>query len=178
MFSPTQYDLPNNQTLTEFINSTLGDKPPSQNNIGRKKLYTVVKGTHLCGILLEECNDCVKTICNHYFDKSSIDNWLEEKDTCPMCRFVILKDNEQEQELNNNKQEQELNNNEQEQELNNNEQEQELNNNQPQRIPNSVTHSTLRYEYNRLPRIPLTFEYVFNQPPPIPDSVTHSTFRY
>lgn len=47
-----------------------------------------------CPICLEELNNKVITTCNHEFCKKCIETWLENKFTCPMCRFKLKEEPE------------------------------------------------------------------------------------
>ena len=45
---------------------------------------------NFCNICYEECSNMKQTKCNHSFCKSCFNKWMEEHDTCPMCRKQIL----------------------------------------------------------------------------------------
>ena len=45
---------------------------------------------NFCHICYEECSNMKQTKCNHSFCKSCFNKWMEEHDTCPMCRKQIL----------------------------------------------------------------------------------------
>ena len=53
-----------------------------------------------CHICYEESSNMKKTKCNHMFCKSCFNKWMEEHDTCPMCRKQILSIKSDEQCLN------------------------------------------------------------------------------
>ena len=55
----------------------------------------------ICRVNFEE-NDVIRTLnnCGHYFHSNCIDNWLELRNTCPICRHVITEDREQNAEQN------------------------------------------------------------------------------
>lgn len=46
----------------------------------------------ICSICLEQFkinNKIIKTICNHYYHPNCMLEWLNHKETCPMCRLSI-----------------------------------------------------------------------------------------
>ena len=48
------------------------------------------KMTTKCPICLDSLDKIFTTVCNHDFHESCINTWLETRNTCPMCRHMLI----------------------------------------------------------------------------------------
>jgi len=81
-------DIVLNGNNKEFINNSLDNYTIKWNNYVE---------TSSCTICLEDYDtneEIVKTLCNHYFHKKCIVDWCIMNNSCPICRKVILNNDE------------------------------------------------------------------------------------
>jgi len=59
--------------------------------MNKKKQRKYYKSLNLCSICLEKIGKKhqKKTICNHYFHYKCLDLWVQNNNSCPLCRAFI-----------------------------------------------------------------------------------------
>lgn len=78
----TQFKQENDKKITNICNKCI-----MFNHLNKKTL----KPEGECSICLKNiyCNNLIKTECNHIFHIDCLNIWINEKETCPMCRQSV-----------------------------------------------------------------------------------------
>ena len=61
----------------------------TQNRMKLKKLNS--ESINECSICLDQfgIEDCFELVCGHFFHKNCIENWFQQKNSCPLCRAEV-----------------------------------------------------------------------------------------
>ena len=90
----------NYDSLNNFINSTLNEKPSYKNiasDEGLQQVEEIIYSNDLsvnntCPIFFtnfQEGQIISRMPCNHCFDSLGLNTWLKESNVCPVCRFEL-----------------------------------------------------------------------------------------
>ena len=81
-----------------------GSPPASKSEIDKLNKYILTKekldnygNENICSVCKEEFqigNECMDLPCNHYFHKDCLMPWLNQHDSCPICRFELKTEDE------------------------------------------------------------------------------------
>jgi len=84
----------NNDINENLINQNNQNNQNNQENIEKKEIkFTNELYDKECTICLEYFNEnemLYELICEHYYHKNCIDDWLSKKNTCPLCRLNLV----------------------------------------------------------------------------------------
>jgi hypothetical protein len=101
-----QSESENEEEILNYImnhdNNRYGSPPASKNEIKKLNKYTLTKeklvnfgNENTCSVCKEEFNIGNKMMdlpCNHYFHEDCLMPWLNQHDSCPICRFELKTD--------------------------------------------------------------------------------------
>ena len=83
--------------IIQSIKNRLNKIRKERNKKNKKKKDNIVcsKKDEICCICFEELNNDLyhEKNCNNYFHNTCIDKWLQNKDSCPLCRKTLFKNN-------------------------------------------------------------------------------------
>jgi E3 ubiquitin-protein ligase RNF115/126 len=81
-----------------------GSPPASKSEIDKLNKYILTKekldnygNENICSVCKEEFqigNECMDLPCKHYFHKDCLMPWLNQHDSCPICRFELKTEDE------------------------------------------------------------------------------------
>ena len=104
----SDYDNDDLENILNYIfnndNNRYGSPPASKNEIQKLNKYILTKeklnefgGENTCSVCKEDFdigNKIMDLPCNHYFHEECIMPWLNQHDSCPICRFELKTDDD------------------------------------------------------------------------------------
>ena len=104
----SEYENDEIENILNYIfnndNNRYGSPPASKNEISKLNKYTLTEeklknfgGENTCSVCKEDFsvgNKMMDLPCNHYFHEECLMPWLNQHDSCPICRFELKTDDD------------------------------------------------------------------------------------